>query len=552
VLTTHGDKDKDEYAQMNRAYPFLARDITVDYYHFGSGKFSDPFYSISSGFERAIYIWRRPKPGDYWQHEVTGYWLANWNVYTLDGLLTEFYGNSGYWASRAVLESQFSWNPYEDLLKAQPEREDLTLGDYDQILGYTSIRTSEMLSGYEFPAWRLGTAGSYRTLSLRELANWSHVDERLLDGLGWVDKGTNYDLRRMPTGKVEFAGIPFDILAPADNGGRSVVLLQNLAEAAGGWPGAHRRVNIPVGSAVGSLVFLRATMEEGGPPPRYEAIFEDGGFAPIPVVYTGWNGGGKLRAATLRGAWPAWLGEAPCGDPVMLYAFEWVNPYPEKAVKEVCVRFAGPEGQRFSEALFAVTALGATPTDVREWATRPDRPPVLTLARAGLDKLPLAGERLVYGQSFEFPHGLPIVKTAAGLPDVKAVSARAFNPADGAYSTATSDGFVIPVFDAWSDAFKKWSGRFPARTGGAFEVLLSKPIQASGFTVIAESYYHLELQVSADGKQWKTMGQGWGSEQTGAQGIVFPAPETVVAFRIALKNHQPVSEAKLYHFGFHQ
>ena len=553
VLTTHGDRDRDEYAQMNRAYPLLARDITIDNYHSGSGKFSDPFYCNTSGFERTIYIWRRPKPGDLWNHEVTGFWMAHWSAFTLSGILREWYGSSSYWASRAVLESQFAWNPYDDLVETQPEREDIRFGDYDQVIGLTSTRTTELLAGHEFPSWRVGTVKKYRTIDIRKWANWSQVDERLLDGRGWVDKGTNYDLRRMPTGKVEFSEVPFEVLSPKNNGGRSVVLLQNLAQSAGGWPGAHRQVQIPIDSSVASLTFLRATMQGGGPPPKYEALYEGEGYTPVPIVHTGWNGGGKLRSATRRGVWPAWMGDAPCGDLVVLYAYEWVNPHPEKKVKAVSIRFATPEGQRYSEALFAITALEPIPTDVSEWTNRPGRPPILTLGRAGMGGLPAAGARVVYGQSFAFPHGKPIVKRRAGTQKVEVAAARAYEPKKGAYSKPTSDGFVIPLFSAWSDAFtERVHGRYAARTGGTFEVRFSKPIHASAFTVTAEGYYRLALQTSPDGKQWKSVGEGWGSGQVGPQGLLFPAKETIAAFRITMKTHLPTLQAELYQFAFHE
>ena len=553
VLTTHGEKDRDEYAQMNRAYPLLARDITIDNYHSGSGKLSDPYYCNTSGFERTIYIWGRPKPGQHWGHEVTGFWMAHWSAFSLGAILREWYGNSAYWASRAVLESQFSWNPYDDLVKTQPEREDLQIGDHDQTIALASLRTSELLAGHQYPSWRLGATRDYRTIDLRKWANWSHVDDRLLDGRGWVDKGTNYDLRRLPTGEVKFADVPFTVLSPAGNGGRSVVMLQNLAPSAGGWPGAHRRARIPVGMSVGSFTFLRATMQGGGPAPIYEAVYEGGGHLRIPVVYTGWNGGGRLRSATRRDVWPAWLGDAPCGDPLVLYAYEWVNPYPEKEVREVSIDFVTPEGQRYTEVLFALTVLRASPTDSAEWSRRPSRPPILTLARSGVDRLPSAGERVLYGQSFAFTKGKPTVKRSLGSEKVGAVSARAFNPAKGLHTKPTSDGYVIPVYGVWSDAFReKTPGPFPNRDGGTFEVRLSKPIQASAFTLKADGTYNLALQVSADGKQWKSMGQGWGAGPLGAQGFVFPARASIIAFRITLKVRYSDIHDRLHSFAFHE
>lgn len=551
VLTTHGEKDRDEYAQMNRAYPLIARDITIDNYHAGSGKFSDPFFSNTAGFEHTIYIWRRPKPGDLWNNQgVAGYWLANWGAFSLGALINEFYGSSSYWPSRGVQESQFSWNPYDDLVKAQPDREDLQIGTRDDLIALSSIRTTELLAGYRYPAWRKETKKNYRILDLRKFANWSHIDEKLLDNRGWVDKGTNYDLSRLPTGKVEFCEVPFEILSPKDNGGNSVVMLQNRSVADGGWAGAHRKVTVPFGASVGSITFIRATMEGGGPSPQYEAAYEDGGYTHIPMVYTGWNGGGKLRAATRQNVWPAWIGDAPCGDPLILYAYEWVNPYPEKTVKEVTIRFNEPGNHRYSEALFSMTALETAPIDVIEWQSQPSRPPILTLARPYIDGLPGFNERVTYGQRFVFPRLSPIVKTTRGK--VKSISARAFNPANGKVSNSTSDGYVIPSYSRWKDAFLGTQGKFSVGSGGTFEVRLSAPIQASSFSVSADSTYHLALQISPNGTQWKKIGGGWGNAQFGSQGLLFGKKETVSAFRITFKTQSPPPRARLYGFSFHE
>lgn len=548
VLTTHGEMDKDEYGGLNRAYPLLARDVVIDHYHRGSGLRSDPFYANTSGFERALYIWGRPRPGEYWKHEVTGYWMANWSSFSFEGYLDEFFGNSPYWPSRGALEAQFAWYPYEELAQAQPDREDLRQKDLDQLMALAGIRASELLQGYPFPAWRRGTPKSYHPVDLAPWANWSHVDEKLLDRQGWVDKGTNYDLRRLPIGRVEFAGVPFEILEPARSGGRSLVLLQNRPSS-GAWPGALQSLRLPVQRKVASLLFLRTTMEAGGDAPVYEAHYSGGGYAVIPVPRHEWNGGGSLRAATRRDAWPAWLGDAPCGDPVVLYAFEWVNPYPETAVEEVALRFAGAVGQRHAEALFAVTVLEASPGDTEEWQARADRPPRLSLARPGVDGLPGPDERVVYGQAFEFPFNKPIVEKTLGKAGIRVLSARAFDPAGGVHSTSTSRGFVLPYFSGWAGPFTHVDSH---GRGGVFEVTLETPINAQAFTLLAEGYFFLSLDVQAEDGRWKKMGEGWGHEGAGVQGILFPEPMSFRAWRIRLEAPQPAREAKIYHFAFHQ
>jgi hypothetical protein len=245
------------------------------------------------------------------------------------------------------------------------------------------------------------------------------------------------------------------------------------------------------------------------------------------------------------------MGDAPCGDPLILYAFEWVNPHPGRPVKEMSIRFAEPGNHRYSEALFAMTTLETAPIDVIEWQSRPHRTPILTLSRPFVDALPSFNERIVYGQRFSFPHGKPIVKSARGK--VKVASARAFNPADGRVTKPTSDGYVIPYSSHWANPFLgKSQGRYPLAKGGTFEVRLATPIQASAFSIQTEGTYHLELQISPDGTSWKKAGEGWGSSRSGSQGLVFGGKEQVSAFRMTIKIAKPYLTSKLTGFSLHE
>ncbi len=59
-------------------------------------------------------------------------------------------------------------------------------------------------------------------LDFRSKANMGFADEKENDGKGgWTDQGSRNDLRTLPVGKQKFAGIPFDIIDPKTNAGKS-------------------------------------------------------------------------------------------------------------------------------------------------------------------------------------------------------------------------------------------------------------------------------------------------------------------------------------------
>lgn len=63
-------------------------------------------------------------------------------------------------------------------------------------------------------------------LNLRSGVNMGFADEIDGDGKGgWTDQGAKNDLRSLPTGVKEFAGLPFEIIDPETNGGKSCLAL---------------------------------------------------------------------------------------------------------------------------------------------------------------------------------------------------------------------------------------------------------------------------------------------------------------------------------------
>src|SRR3989337_296629 len=90
-------------------------------------------------------------------------------------------------------------------------------------------------------------------VDLRAAATRSHIDE---NGQGWIGKGRDFDLRALPAGRRRSGGILFEVVDPAKNQGRSIILLRGAREELRGLP---PRVRIAVGQRAAVLAFLHAT-----------------------------------------------------------------------------------------------------------------------------------------------------------------------------------------------------------------------------------------------------------------------------------------------------
>ena len=168
-------------------------------------------------------------------------------------------------------------------------------------------------------------------INLAPYANRSFSDTRENDGKGgWTDQGKN-NFSTIPLGKVNAAGIPFQIIDPAENNGLSCLILRGTEQP--GFPAAIR--NIKVGEKFSRLFFLHTSAwGRSGETARYRIRYEDGGFADF-ILYDGrqigdWWGRNKLSEAR-RGITCL----NPVGAPVTAYVAEWENPHPEKTISTI-------------------------------------------------------------------------------------------------------------------------------------------------------------------------------------------------------------------------
>lgn len=257
--------------------------------------------------------------------------------------------------------------------------------------------------GHDHPAWRAGERPKFFPVDLRSFVNHtSHAT-----GAETLEPGRppEIDLRYLPTGLQTLAGVSFNIIDPADNGGKAVLMLgrpapgtpANIASAI-----SEGTAPIPVGRKLASIAFLRKrwhcrleemSFEETWLRPTCRVVYDDGSwlvadcflYFHAPLFFDEWNNdSGAVRPQYRLG----WQGNCPGGKTVTLNVAEWVNPYPDKTIKHI--EFFTPDsedahGKRVSdmmEAIVAVTGVEPVARDLAFWKGRADASPLLAPRRA--------------------------------------------------------------------------------------------------------------------------------------------------------------------------
>jgi len=261
--------------------------------------------------------------------------------------------------------------------------------------------------GYDFPGFRAGTRPNFMMLDLRKYVNHlSHPTGRETLESG---RPPEIDLRYLPTGTQMLAGVPFDIIDPAKNDGKGVLMLGRSS------PGTIPRVlptiaekagPIPIEKKLASLVFLRKrwhcrteemSFEETWLRPTCRVVYEDGTWLPVDsfmyyhsgFFFDEWNNANDVTRPYYR---LGWQGNCPNGQQVTLDVVEWVNPYPERTIRQIdffTPEFEDVRGLRVSdmmEAFVAITGVEPTPRDVAFWKDRPGRIAVLPPRKESAEK----------------------------------------------------------------------------------------------------------------------------------------------------------------------
>ncbi len=163
-----------------------------------------------------------------------------------------------------------------------------------------------------------------------DLSAWCNLGFEGDPGSGWM--GHPGAMKSFPTGRQVLGGVPFTILTPAQNGGRSLIALRGKERPA--YPAAAE--GIRVGLKARALWFLHTCAwggVEGTELAAYVIHYQDGTAQRLPlrtgVELADWY----AEPGDLPYAQVAWRGPGTDkqGD-IGVYVMRWVNPHPEKTI----------------------------------------------------------------------------------------------------------------------------------------------------------------------------------------------------------------------------
>ncbi len=183
-------------------------------------------------------------------------------------------------------------------------------------------------------------------IDLTGISNRGFIDQQGHDGKGgWFDEGDTEVMKHFPVGLHTLEGIPFSIIDPDKNHGKSCIVLHTKGN--GRFPQGDRpeSVEIPVRHNVRRLVFLVASAwtEEGQNPAATLVLHFSGGKClyeteEISLKSNVNLGNWWLSQGTgiLPGAKVAWTyRDAKMSSPVGVWMFEWKNRQPQAELRSI-------------------------------------------------------------------------------------------------------------------------------------------------------------------------------------------------------------------------
>jgi hypothetical protein len=178
-------------------------------------------------------------------------------------------------------------------------------------------------------------------IDLAPYANRGLLDEKANDKAGgWDDTGPK-DMRHFPTGSQMFGGIPFTIVPPEGNNGKSVIVLGDN-KFRSYFPREVKGIDVKMLTAK-RLIFLVSaawTRPDNGEIGRLTVNFKGGNtilpHAVIPLVI-GRNIDDWIKTdSNLSEGITTWSKKHPVtGDTCVVFAFEWVNPEPQGIIQTI-------------------------------------------------------------------------------------------------------------------------------------------------------------------------------------------------------------------------
>lgn len=181
----------------------------------------------------------------------------------------------------------------------------------------------------------------FTKIDLRPYANRSFIDEVAGDGKGgWADQGANDFRTFTDRGAKEYLGIPFDIIEPNHNGGKSAIVIPGQGDTPAD---CKNPVEINLnGTKAGGFYFLHTTAHAGDyVSGTYTINYTDGTSAYFDLlnsvhIYNNW---GKSENILCRVAWSGPSSATSQGISLGLFALN--NPHPEKAIKSITASTSG-------------------------------------------------------------------------------------------------------------------------------------------------------------------------------------------------------------------
>jgi hypothetical protein len=185
---------------------------------------------------------------------------------------------------------------------------------------------------------------TYEPIDLASVANRGFKDDKSGDGIGWLDWGPDADLRSFPTGRVSLGGVPY-LVPPGDK--NAIVLRVNpvWVECLAKYPDS---VAIPVNkSRVAGLYFLHTGGWAHGPESYGQRRIEYADGTKEVTDLSGanmadWNPGvDSFPDEEGTTTTVAWRGANTRYPVIRVYQTLWINPHPEKPIKQVVISNAG-------------------------------------------------------------------------------------------------------------------------------------------------------------------------------------------------------------------
>ncbi len=210
------------------------------------------------------------------------------------------------------------------------------LAKYEQMIHSLLLNLGGIHRGQYKPKIISGdTSGAFFTVDLRSYCNMGFADEVANDGKGgWGDQGPQNDLRNFPVGPQKFLNVPFDIIDPATNAGKSCITLGSAMLKA-----LPRTVKtIDFGHRKAKRIYFLHSMTWAPPEGimgeyriHYGKALE---MRQTIVLESGKNIGDWYRPSDLEDARVAWRGNNAMST-VGVYIYVWENPHPDTVIDEI-------------------------------------------------------------------------------------------------------------------------------------------------------------------------------------------------------------------------